>query len=164
GALEGRTLFVSTGDTGGSCLLSPLVNTNGIENTGVPNPQWPSSSDAVVGVGGTVLYTTPSNGERFEEYTWTHGGGGTSSFIPAPAWQTPITLVKAPCTTNYTLSPVAGYVPCRGVPDVSALSGDILTSSYRTYDQTGTQTFGAGTSLSAPLWAGIWARAQATTS
>jgi pseudomonalisin len=162
-ALEGRSLFVSTGDTGGSCLLSPLVNLNGVENTGVPNPQWPSSSDGVIGVGGTVLYTA-SSGERSLEYTWTHGGGGTSSFIPAPEWQKPITLIKAPCTTDYTLSPVSGYVPCRGVPDVSALSGDILTNGYATYDETGTQTFGAGTSLSAPLWAGIWARAQAATS
>ncbi|MDQ1748140.1 MAG: pseudomonalisin [Frankiaceae bacterium] len=164
GALEGRSLFVSTGDTGGSCLFSPLVNTNGVENTGVPNPQWPSTSEAVVGVGGTVLYTSPSTGERTLEYTWTHGGGGTSSFIPAPDWQKPITLIKAPCTTDYTLSPVSGYVPCRGVPDVSALSGDILTNGYATYDQTGTQTIGAGTSLASPLWAGMWARVQAASS
>ena len=163
-AMEGRSLFVSTGDTGGSCLFSPLINLNGVENTGIPNPQWPSTSEGVIGVGGTVLYTSPSTGERTLEYTWTHGGGGTSSFIPAPAWQTPITLIKAPCTTDYTLAPVSGYVPCRGVPDVSALSGDILTNGYATYDQTGTQTFGAGTSLSSPLWAGIWVRVQATSS
>jgi hypothetical protein len=163
-ALEGRSLFVSTGDTGGSCLLSPLVNTNGVENTGIPNPQWPSTSEGVIGVGGTVLYTNATSGERILEYTWTHGGGGTSSFIPAPDWQKPITLIKAPCTTDYTLAPVSGYVPCRGVPDVSALSGDILTNGYATYDETGTQTFGAGTSLSAPLWAGIWVRVQATSS
>ena len=162
-ALEGRSLFVSTGDTGGSCLLSPLVNTNGVENTGIPNPQWPSTSEGVIGVGGTVLYTN-STGERALEYTWTHGGGGTSSFIPAPDWQKPVTMIKAPCSTDYTLSPVTTYVPCRGVPDVSALSGDILTNGYSTYDETGTQTFGAGTSLSAPLWAGIWVRAQASTS
>jgi len=163
-ALEGRSLFVSTGDTGGSCLFSPLINLNGVENTGVPNPQWPSTSEAVIGVGGTVLYTSPTTGERTLEYTWTHGGGGTSSFIPAPDWQKPITLIKAPCTTDYTLSPVSGYVPCRGVPDVSALSGDILTDGYATYDQTGTQTFGAGTSLASPLWAGMWVRVQAASS
>lgn len=163
-AMEGRSLFVSTGDTGGSCLFSPLINLNGVENTGVPNPQWPSTSEGVIGVGGTVLYTSPSTGERTLEYTWTHGGGGTSSFIPAPDWQKPITLIKAPCTTDYTLSPVSGYVPCRGVPDVSALSGDILTNGYATYDQTNTQTFGAGTSLASPLWAGMWVRVQAATS
>ncbi|MBV9098720.1 MAG: hypothetical protein JO079_11750 [Frankiaceae bacterium] len=163
-ALEGRSLFVSTGDTGGSCLFSPLVNTNGVENTGIPNPQWPSTSEGVVGVGGTVLYTNPTTGERTLEYTWSHGGGGTSSFIPAPDWQKPITLIKAPCTTDYTLSPVSGYVPCRGVPDVSALSGDILTNGYATYDQSGMQTIGGGTSLSSPLWAGMWVRVQAASS
>jgi pseudomonalisin len=160
-AMEGRSLFVSSGDTGGSCLFSPLINLNGVENTGVPNPQWPSTSEGVIAVGGTVLYTSPSTGERTLEYTWTHGGGGTSSFIPAPEWQQPITLIKAPCTTDYTASPVTSYIPCRGVPDVSALSGDILTNGYATYDQTNTQTFGAGTSLASPLWAGMWARVQA---
>jgi len=163
-AMEGRSLFVSTGDTGGSCLFSPLINLNGVENTGVPNPQWPSTSEGVIGVGGTVLYTSPTTGERTLEYTWTHGGGGTSSFIPAPDWQLPITMIKAPCTTDYTLAPVSGYVPCRGVPDVSALSGDILTNGFATYDQTDTQTFGAGTSLASPLWAGMWARVQAANS
>jgi pseudomonalisin len=164
GAIEGRTLFVSTGDTGGSCLFSPLVNTNGIENTGVPNPQWPSTSDAVVGVGGTVLYTNSATGERNQEYTWTHSGGGISSFIPAPSWQQPITLIKSPCTTDYNKVPVTGYTPCRGVPDVSALSGDIMLNGYAVYDATGTVFPGAGTSLSSPLWAGIWARAQAASS
>jgi subtilase family serine protease len=163
-ALEGRSLFVSTGDTGGSCLFSPLVNTNGVENTGIPNPQWPSTSEGVIGVGGTVLYTSPTTGERTLEYTWTHGGGGTSSFIPAPDWQKPITLIKAPCTTDYTLAPVSGYVPCRGVPDVSALSGDIVTNGFATYDETGAQTIGAGTSLASPLWAGMWVRVQAASS
>lgn len=164
GALEGRSLFVSTGDTGGSCLLSPLVNLNGVENTGVPNPQWPSTSDAVVGVGGTVLYTNTPSGERFEEYTWSHGGGGTSSFIPAPSWQAPIPLVKFPCTTDYERTPVIGYTPCRGVPDVSALSGDILSNGYAVYDQSGAIIVGAGTSLSSPLVAGMWIRVQAASS
>lgn len=165
-AMQGRTLFTSTGDTGGSCLLSPLVNTNGVENTGIPNPQWPSTSDSVVGVGGTVLYTAPNADEtrgesRDLEYTWTHGGGGTSSFIPAPAWQKDIALVKAPCTTTYDLKPVVGYTPCRGVPDVSMLSGDILTNGYTVYNQDGGTFPGGGTSLSSPLWAGVWARMQA---
>ena len=165
-AMQGRTLFVSTGDTGGSCLISPLVNTNGVQNTGIPNPQWPSTSDSVVGVGGTVLYTVPNADEtkaesRDLEYTWTHGGGGTSSFIPAPPWQSAIPLVKAPCTTTYDLQPVIGYTPCRGVPDVSMLSGDIITNGYATYRADGTTFPGGGTSLSSPLWAGVWSRMQA---
>jgi pseudomonalisin len=165
GALEGKSLFVSTGDTGGSCLFSPLINLNGVENTGVPNPQWPSTSDAVVAVGGTVLYTDGKPAPaRALEYTWTHGGGGTSSFIPAPAWQTPISVIKAPCSTTYTLAPVNGVVTCRGVPDVSALSGDIMFNDFQTYDSTGANGFGVGTSLSSPLWAGMWVDIQGATS
>jgi pseudomonalisin len=165
GALEGKSLFVSTGDTGGSCLFSPLINLNGVENTGVPNPQWPSTSDAVVAVGGTVLYTDGKPAPtRALEYTWTHGGGGTSSFIPAPAWQTPISVIKAPCSTTYTQAPVNGVVTCRGVPDVSALSGDIMFNDFQTYDSTGANGFGVGTSLSSPLWAGMWVDIQGATS
>lgn len=162
GALEGRSLFVSTGDTGGSCAVFGPVNLNGVENTGVPNAQWPSSSQYVIGVGGTVLYTNEATGERYQEYTWTHSGGGTSTFVPAPAWQRPLPLIKAPCSTDYKKQPVTGYVPCRGVPDVSAISGDILSNGYTTYKADNSTFPGGGTSLSAPLWAGMWARVQST--
>lgn len=162
-AAEGRTLFVSSGDTGGSCaVFNPLVNLNGVENTGVPNTQWPASSDAVVSVGGTVLYTdgqTPAH--RVLEYTWTHGGGGTSFFVPRPAWQASVPVIQGRCVADLSLNPVTGDTPCRGVPDVSALSADILTNYYATVDETGADSFGAGTSLSSPLWAGMWARVQA---
>jgi pseudomonalisin len=46
------------------------------------------------------------------------------------------------------------------VPDVSALSGDIMLNGYAVYDATGTVFPGAGTSLSSPLWVGMWARVQ----
>jgi hypothetical protein len=162
GALEGRTLFVSTGDTGGSCAIEPLVNLNGVENTGVPSPQWPSTSDAVVAVGGTVLYTNGGTAPtRTLEYTWTHSGGGTSSFVPRPSWQSGISVIQGRCVTDDQLSPVTADTPCRGVPDVSALSGDVAATSYATVDETGADGFGAGTSLSSPLWAGMWARVQA---
>ena len=164
GALEGRTLFVSTGDTGGSCaVFPPLVPVNGVLNTGVPSPQWPSTSQFAVGVGGTVLYTDETTGDRDSEITWTHGGGGTSTFVPAPAWQRGVPLIKAPCSTDDALNPVTSYTPCRGVPDVSALSGDIISNGYTTYTPTGTFS-GGGTSLSAPLWAGMWVRVQSAAS
>jgi len=161
-AAEGRTLFVSSGDTGGSCAVEPLVNLNGVENTGVPNTQWPASSDDVVSVGGTVLYTdggTPP--QRSLEYTWTHGGGGTSFFVPRPAWQADVPVIQGRCVADLNGDPVTGDTPCRGVPDVSALSGDVITNSYATVDETGADTFGAGTSLSSPLWVGMWARVLA---
>jgi hypothetical protein len=44
---------------------------------------------------------------------------------------------------------------CRGIPDVAAQSGDIASNGY---------VSGGGTSLSAPLWNGMWARIQAASS
>jgi hypothetical protein len=43
------------------------------------------------------------------------------------------------------------------VPDVSALSGDVVSNGY-TIVSDGKDSGGGGTSLSAPLWAGMWAR------
>jgi subtilase family serine protease len=164
--LQGRTFFNSTGDQGGSCGYPSTPVSNGVLNTGVPNAQWPSTSDSVVAVGGTVLYTVEDgvgqSGDRDVEYTWTHSGGGTSTIMPAPSWQQQLPLIKAPCATNYAGQPVSGYTACRGTPDVSALSGDILTNGYTVYTQNGSTFPGAGTSLSAPLWAGMWARLAAT--
>ena len=158
-ASEGRTLFVATGDTGGSCAVAPV---NGVENTGVPSAQWPASSDAVLAVGGTVLYTdggTPA--QRQQEITWTHSGGGTSFFVPEPSWQQGVSVVQGRCVADLNGNPVSGGTICRGVPDVSSLSGDVITNGYASVDEANAPTFGAGTSLSSPLWAGMWARVQA---
>ena len=45
---------------------------------------------------------------------------------------------------------------CRGVPDVAALSGDAISNGY-TIVSDGEDAGGGGTSLSSPLWAGMWA-------
>ncbi len=47
--------------------------------------------------------------------------------------------------------------PCRGVPDVAAQSGDVLGNGYAIVAK-GVASQGGGTSLSSPLWAGMWAR------
>ena len=162
-ASEGRTLFVATGDMGGSCALgNPVQNLNGVENNVVPSAEWPASSDAVVAVGGTVLYTdgkTPAS--RQLEYTWTHSGGGTSFFVAQPKWQSGVSVMQGRCVADLDGNPVTGDTPCRGVPDVSALSGDVTFTQYATVDDTNAASFGGGTSLSSPLWAGMWARVQA---
>jgi subtilase family serine protease len=49
---------------------------------------------------------------------------------------------------------------CRGVPDVAALSGDVIGNGYLVADQSGCCASGGGTSLSSPLWLGMWTRAQ----
>jgi pseudomonalisin len=50
---------------------------------------------------------------------------------------------------------------CRGVPDVAAISGDIISNGY-TIVADGQDSEGGGTSLSSPLWAGMWARVVGT--
>jgi pseudomonalisin len=155
-ALEGKTIFSSTGDTGSSCpvVSLPVVGAgNGVLNQGVPVTNSPASLPYVVGVGGTVLYTD-GHGGRAREYGWTFGGGGSSLFTPAPAYQQGTPGLTIPCVTAPTSV-------CRGIPDVSAQSGDVLGNGYDIVtDGAFTDGGGGGTSLSSPLWAGMWARIQ----
>jgi pseudomonalisin len=159
--IEGRTLFSSSGDNGSSCpvvLLPGLGAGNGVLNQIVPLTSYPASSQYAVAVGGTVLYTSLSApGARVAEYAWPFSGGGDSLLIPAPAYQRGTPGLFGPClaTADGRLGDLGQ--PCRGVPDVAAQSGDALTNGYRIV-AAGHDTEGAGTSLSSPLWAGMWAR------
>lgn len=160
--LEGRTLFSSTGDTGSSCpvvFASGIGAGNGVANQVVPLTSYPASSPYVVGVGGTVLYTTKNSAPaaRALEYPWTFGGGGDTLFIPQPDYQAGTPNLVLPCLSDSTGTAGQGAA-CRGIPDVSAQSGDIATNGYAVYDGAGTVGPGGGTSLSSPLWAGMWAR------
>lgn len=166
---EGRTMFASTGDTGSGCpALSLLLN--GV--TLVPTPQqgYPAISPNAVGVGGTVLYwdgggSTPSTGAtatRSLEYSWTHTGGGTSLFLQAPAYQQGVPTIVGHCISDPHGNPYVPAFPlCRGNPDVAAQSGDVIGNGYTvTMGGTNDQA-GGGTSLSSPLWLGMWTRVQA---
>lgn len=158
--LEGRTLFAASGDAGSSCtVLYP--GTNGIGNYGVPLTEDPADSPYAVGVGGTVLYSdgnTPAG--RGLEYAWTHSGGNASPFESMPAFQQSLSFpLERPCLLNSDTGQPGGR--CRAVPDVAALSGDVLTNGYEIVGD-GADTEGGGTSLSSPLWAGMWARVAAS--
>jgi pseudomonalisin len=165
--LMGKTLFASTGDTGSSCplLYLPVIGAgNGLVNQGLPEQNYPAVSASAVAVGGTVLYTKDNGtsagttykpgapATRSLEYAWTFGGGGASLYTPAPSWQTKVANIVQPCVTDPTSV-------CRGVPDVAAQSGDVLTNGYSVVGADGF-TAGGGTSLSSPLWMGMWARVQ----
>jgi subtilase family serine protease len=173
--MMGKTLFASTGDTGSSCpvVVLPLLGAgNGVLNQGVPQQNYPAVSPDVVAVGGTVLYTN-DNGSgaapdyvpgrppatRALEYAWPFGGGGASLYQPAPAWQRSTPNVTQPCLIGADGSPAATGQLCRGVPDVAAQSGDVATNGY-SVDGANGFTAGGGTSLSSPLWMGMWARVQ----
>ena len=159
--IEGRTLFASTGDTGSSCPIVP-VNTNGVATQGYPALNYPAASPYVVAVGGTVLNSDGGNPpQRLTETGWEFTGGGNSLFITAPSYQAGV--VPARCTGDTQGNVYVGLgPPCRGIPDVAAISGDVATGNGMTItDSNGADQQGAGTSLSSPLWLGMWTRIQA---
>ncbi|MEA2272272.1 MAG: kumamolisin [Solirubrobacteraceae bacterium] len=154
--MEGRTLFASAGDAGSGCgvvyFLPPVGAGNGLLVQTAPLTEDPSDNPFAVGVGGTVLYKDPTDPPtRSVEYSWTHSGGNPSVFIPAPDYQQGVANLNRPCVLDSAGTPSATGKLCRGVPDVAALSGDVISNGY---------VSGGGTSLSAPLWAGMWARVQ----
>jgi pseudomonalisin len=164
--LEGRTLFSSTGDTGSSCpvlVLGPLGAGNGVANEGVPLVNYPAASRYAVAVGGSVLYSdggTPP--KRGLEYPWPYTGGGQSFFLAEPSFQRGDAAVNRPCVSDRDGNTTNTGVTCRGIPDVASESGDIATSSYTIYSpELGGDSSEGGTSLSSPLWAGMWTRIQA---
>jgi hypothetical protein len=114
----------------------------------VSSPEYPASSPQVTAVGGTTL-NTAVGARGWAESAWSYsppgsgGGSGCSSFEVKPAWQT-----DAGCAF-------------RTVADVSA-DADPNTglAVYNTYSDNGWDVYG-GTSLAAPLVAGIYALADA---
>jgi pseudomonalisin len=163
---EGRTLFSSAGDDGSSCPPTP-VDTNGVITQAFPDVNYPCASPEVVCVGGTVLYTSgDSPNTRALEYAWNDSGGGTSLEFPEPSWQSALngTGTAGPgtfdCVYSDEGSPDTTPTACRGVPDIAAQSGDIVTNGYAIYYD-GSATQEGGTSLSSPLSLGMWTRVQA---
>ncbi len=120
---SGRVFVASAGDTGGDVL-------------------FPSSSDAVVSVGGTVLHRL-RNGSVFARTAWINGGGGPSRFTPIPEWQRRFDGIQA----------LSGEY--RATPDVALNAGD-MPGYYVYYN--GRLVSVGGTSVSAPVFAGICAR------
>jgi pseudomonalisin len=178
-ATEGRAFFAATGDTGAGCAIGATA-VNGVTYGPVPDGSYPASDPNATGVGGTVIYTdgAATSPTRVDEHAWDHGGGTRSSFIAQPAYQNGITALAANlCVSQPNGDPYPPGTLCRGTADVSALSGDatiivggigpIEGDGYDMVDydpSTGTYSdhFGeGGTSLSSPLWAGMWARVNA---
>ncbi|MFC5472958.1 S53 family peptidase [Paraherbaspirillum soli] len=152
---QGQTFSVSTGDAGTYNCSVTASGTPGVPNKGVYDVSEPASSPYVIAVGGTELLTSAS-GAYSSETVWNEGlaatddpakpnrlwatGGGFSKFEKAPSWQTAVTKKST-----------------RGLPDVSfdasQRSGANIIVRGNTYTS-------GGTSQSAPIFAGIWARIQ----
>lgn len=111
----GAAFYASSGDDGaGTC--------------------WPSASSRVISVGGTTL--SFANGAVSSETAWSGSGGGVSTYISKPTYQSGVGYSK------------------RATPDVS-YNGD-PNSGFSVYDSYG---YGwvvvGGTSAGAPQWAAI---------
>ena len=120
-AASGPLFFASSGDTGGTV-------------------GYPSTSAYVVSVGGTSV-TTNSSGAWTAESAWTSGGGGPSTVIAKPTWQ-----------TSFISSGK------RNTPDISSdadpTTGVCVDDSTAYQGYKGWMVFG-GTSVSSPCMAGM---------
>jgi subtilase family serine protease len=166
-AIEGRTLFSSTGDTGGSCPILPpppvLGTYNGVATNLYPALNYPSASPYAVAVGGTVLSSDGgSPPKRFTEYAWEYGGGGNSTVESAASYQQGVAKVNCVEDQNGNVYTPGTAPLCRSTPDVAVISGDVATNNGMLItDDFGADQQGAGTSLSSPLMLGMWTRIQA---
>jgi len=150
----GVTYVAASGDYG--AYSTPDANGHPVNSIAV---QYPAASKNVVAVGGTTLNLTPA-GDYSSETGWGHGtssyllasnggggsGGGTSVYEGKPSAQNELT------TPSLT---------ARCVPDVSMVA-DPSTGVYvcDSYLGGGNWYLGAGTSLAAPMFAGLLAVAD----
>lgn len=165
-AIQGQTFVTASGDDGAEDCYAP-----GSDHDRAVTVDSPSSSPWATAVGGTLLRSLAP----LRETVWNNArsgnvadsgitpgasGGGISRFWQMPAYQAqaPSTLgvvgprsSGAPCR-----APVGGW--CREVPDVSA-SADPM-EGYSTLFEGQWQTWG-GTSAAAPVWAALFALADA---
>src|SRR5437870_5642481 len=129
-------MFASTGDTGAGCPAVSIV-LNGVTLIPTPMLNYPSVSSYATAVGGTVLYfndaTASTPASRAFEYSWNYTGGGDSKFIAAGVYQnTNPTILLTRCATDPHGTPYPAPGPlCRGIPDVAAQSGGIISNGYK---------------------------------
>ena len=144
GAMQGQTLFASSGDNGDGCAF---VAATGVPSS-FPGTNWPASGMYTTGVGGTSLISD-ANGNRVEEIGWVGSGGGDSETEVPGFW----TQDSDPF---YSQGAVMGG---RAVPDI-AMDADPNVATAAEIYVNGTPTGVGGTSLSSPLALGSWARLQ----
>ena len=119
----------------------PIVVSSGDSGFGIP--QFPAVLSTSIAVGGTSLRRA-HNTRGYTEHAWWGASSGCSGYVAKPAWQTD------------------AHCPTRMVADVSAVadpaSGFLVYDTFGLGRQNGFVQVG-GTSLSAPLIAGMIARA-----
>ncbi len=142
-ALLGITFVSATGDAGAGDVPEDSVAFDGQRHV-----DFPSVVPEVTAVGGTKLVP---RGDAFAETAWNDGpdsgatGGGFSRFVAVPAWQKPALAGRHGVTG-------------RGIPDVAAVASPDPGLSIFVRNK---WTAAGGTSVAAPIWAGILARVNA---
>jgi kumamolisin len=143
----GITVCVSTGDDGSEAQMKD----------GRAHVNFPATSPYVLAVGGTTLHVrkTATGASNVSETVWNDGptgggtGGGVSDVTACPTWQTGKVVPS--------INP--GHFAGRAIPDVSA-DADPATG-YLTMSG-GKMRIVGGTSASAPLWASLLSRINAS--
>lgn len=143
-ALQGQSIFASSGDEGDACAF--VANTG--TPAGVPQVEWPASGTFDLAVGGTSL-VSDADGNRVQELAWLGSGGGISE-LENPGWWT------QDSNPAFDAEFVTGG---RAVPDVALDADPNLATPANIY--VGKDVVGVGgTSLSSPLMLAFWARLQ----
>ena len=139
-AVLGVSVMVASGDRGSA---------DGVPD-GKDHVDFPASSPHVLACGGTTLRT--SSGFIEGETVWNSApndgaaGGGVSHVFPVPQWQRGLSVLRDPHRVRLAM---------RGIPDVAA-DADPDTGYEVRVD--GYDAVVGGTSVVAPLWAGLIAR------
>lgn len=116
----------------------PVTVSSGDNGYGV---EFPASSQYVTAVGGTALRRDATSSRGWSETAWSGAGSGCSAYISKPAWQTDTGCAR------------------RTVADVSAVADpNTGVAVYDTFRTGGWLVFG-GTSVAAPIVAGVYALA-----
>jgi subtilase family serine protease len=137
------TVVASTGDSGAA---GQTYSTRNYFTT--PEVSWPASDPLVTAVGGTQL--TPADGAvgRGPVLAWSDSGGGRSAVFTRPAYQSSVASV------------VGRH---RGIPDISmdaaCASAAAIYGNNGSYPAQSNWSAACGTSLAAPMFAGIVALA-----
>jgi hypothetical protein len=173
---QGQSLFVASGDFGsGPYSMSQVLPTPpGAPPSPVNELRFYSSVGATI-VGGTVLNMTGAGSTYLSESTWNVGGGASGGGILDFQVSIDQTLFGPPTGMGSQLfsfpvsQPIPSYQSCvpnapngcsqssRNVPDVSAVSDNIVVCTGARLSGTTKCAVRAGTSYSTPLWAGFTA-------
>jgi pseudomonalisin len=144
-ALQGQSMFASTGDNGSFC---PEIASTGVPG-GAPGTSWPADGTWTTAAGGTTVIAN-SDGQVRQELAWVGGGGGISPFETAGDW----TIPANPASQANQYLNQGG----RSVPDISADADSntpvLIYTGGKSPEPVG------GTSVSAPLLSGLWVRLQ----